>query len=75
MLDSIAWEHGLLLLNSLAMAGSAWTTLLATRRADRLERVASTALADRRSELTRTRVMPLKRTTPGQRLSTMLRQR
>ncbi len=66
------WEHALLILNCIAVAGSAWTAALATRRADRLERVARGVVADRRSELTRTRVWPsaapLKRTTPGQRL-------
>jgi hypothetical protein len=68
-------QPALLTLNSLAVVGSAWTATLATRRADRLERVARGVLADRRSETTKTRVMPLKRTTPGQRLRAALERR
>lgn len=61
--------HLFLALNALAMVASAWTALLATRRADRWQAVAQGVVRRERDPSTaRTRVW-FKRDTPGQRLS------
>lgn len=72
----MTWEHALIVLNTVAAVGSAWTT----RRADRWQAVAQ-GVVRRTSDpsMARTRVWPgaapLKRTTPGQRLLHLVDQR
>lgn len=77
----ISWEHALLAANTLAMVGSAWTALLATRRADRWQAVAQGAVRTRNSDMAKTQVAPawhaprFKRDTPGQRLQSVVQRR